>query len=127
MSKQLSIAVRSTVLTAALAVLGACVSVGTQVEQADVDHFQKGVATPAEIVAKLGAPQETGHKDNGDTTLSYVYVKGTPKPASFIPVVGLFAGGADTHSTRATFEFDPSGHLMTVESAQGDTSGHVGF
>jgi hypothetical protein len=39
----------------------------------------------------------------------------------------IFAGGADVHSTRVTFEFDPSGHLLTVESAQGDTSGHIGF
>jgi hypothetical protein len=110
-----------------VAVLAACVSVGTQVEQADVDRFQKGVTTPAEVVAKLGAPQETGHKNNGDTTLSYVYMKGTPKPATFIPVVGLFAGGSDTHTTRVTFEFDPSGHLLTVESAQGDASGRLGF
>jgi hypothetical protein len=122
-----AVATRTAALAAILAALTACTSVGTQVEKADVDHFQKGTATPAEIVAKLGAPQETGHKDNGDTTLSYVYMKGTPKAATFIPVVGLFAGGADMHSTRVTFEFDPSGHLLTVESAQGDTSGHVGF
>jgi outer membrane protein assembly factor BamE (lipoprotein component of BamABCDE complex) len=122
-----AVATRTAALAAVLAALTACTSVGTQVEQADVDHFQKGTATPAEIVAKLGAPQETGHKDNGDTTLSYVYMKGTPKAATFIPVVGLFAGGADMHSTRVTFEFDPSGHLLTVESAQGDTSGHIGF
>jgi hypothetical protein len=120
-------ATRSAALAAAVAVLTACTTVGTQVEQADVDRFQKGTATPADVIAKLGKPQETGHKDNGDTTLSYVYMKGSPKAATFIPVVGLFAGGADMHSTRVTFEFDPAGRLLTVESAQGDTTGHVGF
>jgi outer membrane protein assembly factor BamE (lipoprotein component of BamABCDE complex) len=127
MKRLLLSAPRSAALAVALAVLTACTTVGTQVEQADVERFQKGVATPTEVVAKLGTPQETGHKDNGDTTLSYVYMKGSPKAATFIPVVGLFAGGADVHSTRVTFEFDPSGHLLTVESAQGDTSGHIGF
>jgi outer membrane protein assembly factor BamE (lipoprotein component of BamABCDE complex) len=112
---------------AIIATLSGCSTVGTQVEQADVDRFQKGVTTPADVIAKLGAPQESGHKDNGDTTLSYVYLKGTPKAATFIPIVGLFAGGADVHSTRVTLEFDPTGHLLTVESAQGDTSGHIGF
>lgn len=118
---------KRTLIAVSLVALSACTTVGTQVEQSQVDQFQRGVTTPVDVQARLGAPQETGHKDNGDTTLSYVYVKGTPKAATFIPVVGIFAGGTDMHQTRVTFEFDPSGHLLTVESAQGDTSGHIGF
>jgi hypothetical protein len=71
--------------------------------------FHKGVTTPGDVVAKLGAPQETGQKDNGNTTLNYVQVKGTPKAATFTPVVGLFAGGTDVHSARVTLELDPAG------------------
>jgi hypothetical protein len=43
------------------------------------------------------------------------------------PIVGIFASGADVHTTHVTFEFDPAGHLMTVESAQGDTCGRFGL
>ncbi len=51
-----------------------------------------GADAPADAVAKLGAPQETGH-NNGDTMLSYVYMKG------FHPARPRRINGKDGQST----------------------------
>jgi outer membrane protein assembly factor BamE (lipoprotein component of BamABCDE complex) len=93
---------------------------GTQVQQSQIDQFQKGVATAADVEARLGKPQSTGQTANGDQTLTYVYAKGSPNAASFVPVVRWAAGSAQWHSTRVDFEFDKSGHLLDTRSSQSD-------
>jgi len=100
---------------------GATQGRGTQVQQPQIDQFQKGVATVADVEAKLGKPQTIGQTANGDQTLTYVYAKGSPNAASFIPVVRWAAGSAKWHSTRVDFEFDKTGHLLSSQSSQSDT------
>jgi len=115
----LSGCITSAVVTATT--LGATSDRGTKVEQSQIDQFQKGVATEADVEAKLGKPQSIGQTANGDKTLTYVYAKGSPNAASFIPVARWAAGNAKWHSTKVVFEFDATGHLLNTESSQSDT------
>ena len=94
---------------------------GTQVQQSQIDQFKKGVATEADVQAKLGKPQSIGQAANGNRTLTYIYAKGSPNAASFIPAVRWAAGSAQWHSTRVDFEFDKTGHLLSAQSSQSDT------
>jgi outer membrane protein assembly factor BamE (lipoprotein component of BamABCDE complex) len=94
---------------------------GTQVQQSQVDQFQKGVATEADVESKLGKPQSTGQAANGDKTLTYVYAKGSATATSDVPVVRWMAKGTQWHSTRVDFEFDKTGHLVNTASSQSDT------
>ena len=45
---------------------------GTEVSQAQMDQFQKGVATIMDVEGKLGMPQRTRQVDNGDTAADYI-------------------------------------------------------
>jgi hypothetical protein len=118
-SMLLSGCITSAVVTATT--LGRTNGGGTQVQQSQIDEFQKGVATVADVEGKLGTPQSTGQTASGGQTLTYVYAKGSPNAASFIPVVRWSAGSAKWHSTRVEFEFDNTGHLLNTQSSQSDT------
>ena len=85
----------------------------TEVPQVRVTDFQKGVATATDVEAKLGQPQKTGKKDNGDTTLTYYFKKSSSNAARYIPFVRFAAGASNVHITKYVFEFDASSHLVS--------------
>lgn len=68
----------------------------------DVDKIVKGKTTKADILRTFGQPESmTRNPQDGSEMLSYNYIKSTStvKPQSYIPVVGMFAGGLDTNGT----------------------------
>src|SRR5216684_4527323 len=75
----------------ALAVAG-CYSGGVKVTEQQVRKFEVGKTTYAEVVKELGPPTSVMSNSNGTRSASYSYVMAKAKAASFIPVVGLFAG-----------------------------------
>jgi outer membrane protein assembly factor BamE (lipoprotein component of BamABCDE complex) len=110
----------------ALALLAGCVSVGTQVKDSALEQFQKGVTTEADVVKALGPPQSITTSTEGLRMLTYMGLHSQPKAASFIPVVGLFAGGADTTGSYVSFRFDKDGKLADITSQQNQMSGRMG-
>lgn len=107
----------SVIITVALMTAG-CVSSGTQVKDSALTQFQKGVTTESEVVKALGPPQSTVTESSGDRMDVYTGVHAQAKAASFIPVVGLFAGGANTQASYVAFTFDRSGVLKDYTSSQ---------
>ena len=108
-----------------LAAVAGCVSTGTQVKDSALTQFQKGVTTEAEVVKALGPPQSTSSM-NGERYVVYAGAHAQAKAASFIPVVGLFAGGASSQSSIVAFRFGADGRLVDWSSTQsnvGSTSG----
>lgn len=82
-------------------VLSACSSVnsetGTQMSADKIAQIKKGVTTRAQVEALLGSPASVSMMPEGKRVMSYTYTStqasGHATAASFIPVVGLFAGG----------------------------------
>lgn len=93
------------VSTLVLAMLGGCVSSGTQVSQDAAMQFTEEKSTEAEIIAKLGRP--TMVTINGNMkVLMYAGSQVKIKAASFIPIVGAFAGGSDVQTTAASYQIN---------------------
>lgn len=111
---------------AASALLCGCVSSGTQVKDSALAQFQKGTTTEAQVIQALGPPQGSSNSMSGLRTISYVGMHAQPTAASFIPIVGIFAGGADTHTSVVTFRFGADGKLADMTSQQSDASARVG-
>lgn len=86
-------------------------SSGTQVSQSQVTQFKTGVTTYDQVVSALGPPSLVEQKSDGSKILVYVHTQTSVRGATFIPVVGLFAGGADAKQQSATFTFDQGGVL----------------
>lgn len=85
------------VLAAALAVLfSGCASSGTKIDPAAVQRIEKGKTTKAKLLAMFGAPLSASLLGDGREVLVWSYAHARVKAATVIPVVGIFAGGADT-------------------------------
>jgi hypothetical protein len=82
------------------------------VTAARISGFQKGVTTEAEVLALLGKPLSSIVNMDGSRIISYAAVDTGIRGASYIPVVGMFAGGADMKINSATFTFDATGRLF---------------
>jgi hypothetical protein len=92
------------------------------ITDADLAGFKIGQATYADVVAKLGAPQSQSTDSTGQRTIVYMRSSATPKLASFVPVVGLFAGGAKSSMNIAVVVFDASGRLERFQVTNADSS-----
>jgi outer membrane protein assembly factor BamE (lipoprotein component of BamABCDE complex) len=123
---------RSNALRAIFAGLAAlvcagCVSSGTQVSEATASQFKEGVTTERDVIRVLGEPQQTTVMQNHHRLLVYVGISAHATAATYVPVVGLFAGGAKgTHST-ATFDFDQNGILTSMSHSTGQTDVRSGL
>jgi outer membrane protein assembly factor BamE (lipoprotein component of BamABCDE complex) len=107
--------------------LSGCVSSGTKVTPEQVAQFEQGKTTLAEVVTKLGPPNSTTTLGNGQTILVYVHISSSANAATFVPVVGLLAGGATGTSNSATFTFDNKGILMSSGSSESKTAVSTGL
>lgn len=101
-----------------LVFLTACVSVGTKVQTTSLDTLVKGETTYQQVLNQFGPPQGRGVNDRGMKIITYMFSKASPNAASFIPVVGLFAGKTDAEATVVTFVFDKDSKLESYTHAQ---------
>lgn len=92
------------------AILSACAAPAPKVAPSAAS-FQKGITTEADVVAMFGKPMSVMSGMDGRKVIAYATVNNGIRGASFIPVVGLFAGGMDMKISSATFTFGQDGKL----------------
>ena len=109
---------RGVLLIAALVFLSACATVGREIKTEQLAELKKGETTVEQVVAKLGPPTSTSMNASGQRTLSYFFAHAQARPASFIPIVGAFAGGADSRSAVVVFIFGPDGKMMDYHASE---------
>lgn len=98
--------------------LSGCATIGREVTTEQTQQFQKGKTTATEVVRALGAPTSKAVDSEGRQTLSYVFSHSQLRAASFIPIVGIFAGGADGRTSVAAFVFSKDGVLIDYMVSQ---------
>jgi hypothetical protein len=118
-------------LAAAIALSAAALSAGAANAKAvtveDVAQFKVGVATSADIIAKLGPPAVLSTSSDGSTVVSYGTTHTSPNAASFVPIVGIFAAGAKTSTTTVVFVFGPDGLLKSASTNSTNANCSVGL
>ena len=114
---------KKSILVLCLVLLVGCATTGNvQIsDPATVSKIEEGKTTKAEVRGLVGDPTKVNFDMNKNEIWQYVYSKATAKPASFIPVVGIFAGGADMSGNTLTILFDKNGVVERVGS--GKTTG----
>jgi hypothetical protein len=98
-----------------------CASSGTQVRDSQLTQFQEGVTTESDVVRALGPPTAISSNSNGSAVLVYTGAHAQAKAATFIPIVGLFAGGATAEATSVGFRFGPDHRLIDYQVTHGTT------
>ncbi|MCX5888587.1 MAG: outer membrane protein assembly factor BamE [Deltaproteobacteria bacterium] len=117
------------VLAVALLASQGCASSGNP-KVADFNpstQVEYGKTTKQEIQAMLGEPNGKSFGMNGREIWIYTYARAQAKPATFIPLVGLFAGGMDTSGKNLTFAFDENGVLQKQGSGEVQVQGGSGI
>ena len=79
------------------ALLIGCATMGTKIDENKLTQIKEGVTTKKEVIALLGPPFTVSLTSEGKTLMTYSYTKATAKGSSFIPIVGLFAGGSNVY------------------------------
>jgi hypothetical protein len=109
-----------------LLALGGCASHGVMVAPEKVATLKRGVSTEADAVATLGQPTSITNY-NGVRVLVYSGAQAQARPASFIPFIGPFVGGADSQASVVMLHFGTNGILTDVVSSQSRTGSGTGF
>lgn len=99
--------------------LTACAASGVQIKPEQLSKFERGKTTYQDVVASLGKPNFTTMTADGTRTATYVYAESSIRPATFIPIVGAFAGGADMRSNSVMIMFDRDGVLQNYTASEG--------
>jgi outer membrane protein assembly factor BamE (lipoprotein component of BamABCDE complex) len=117
--------------------LGGCASAGNDRVKAETmgtvgSKVTKGVTTKDQVRALYGEPGSVSLTDGGSEVWHYAYAHATATAASYIPIVGIFAGGSNVEKNELVFIFDKTNIVQnyTVHASQSTvqrgTSGGVG-
>ena len=101
-------------------ILAGCVTAGNPSvkDESKTSQIHKGVTTKQEVKELLGMPQSITTSD-GVETWGYSYVHAQATGVSYIPIVGIFAGGATSESNSISLEFNEDDVVKKI------TTGHA--
>ncbi len=88
-----------------------CATIGNeQISKSEIiSKIEIGKSTKTDMRSLFGEPTKVNFQENGKEIWEYIYKKGQVKPATFIPLVGIFAGGAKIEGNTLTIMFNDKG------------------
>lgn len=78
-----------------LFLLSGCATMGNTIDMNKVANIREGSTTKQEVIDLLGSPSIETLNGDGKELLTYASTRYKTKASSFVPVVGIFSGGAD--------------------------------
>lgn len=113
-------------LFATVILIAGCAASGVKVSDQQLSQLQKGQTTRSELISKFGKPTTQSRNSDGTRTVIYNFAEYRTRPATYIPIVGLFAGGSDIHTSHAAFRFDSSDRLIDFSTSESDMGTGLG-
>ncbi len=136
------------ILTVLILLMSGCVSSGNPSvrDEAVIGQIQIGVTTKEEVRKLLGKPNSVGKGagslgavtglpatphpplvlNSNYEVWGYTHISVETNAATFIPVIGLFAGGATSSVSSVTIYFDDKGVVQFVQSRQSEAESGMG-
>lgn len=100
---------------------------GKHIPITDVSSLVKGKTTRSEVEQRFGIPAYTTMMSDGRSmaTYSYTKVQTSIAPQSYVPVVGLFAGGSTStvHTQTLIVTYDKNALIEDYTFSQGGSTG----
>jgi outer membrane protein assembly factor BamE (lipoprotein component of BamABCDE complex) len=85
-----------------------------------ISQIQRGRSTKQDITRLLGEPQRRSMTAAGVETWHYNYSKTKLDNATFIPIYGIFAGGAKSESSELMVEFANGQTVSNYTTTEGN-------
>lgn len=117
---------RRFVTTLAAFILAGCAATGVKISEEALASLKPQQTTVDQALAALGAPTSRIRLGDGTTMLQYTYAEAKIRGASFVPIVGAFAGGSDIRTSMATLRFGADGKLIDVTSSESQYGTGIG-
>ncbi|WP_188446143.1 hypothetical protein [Sphingomonas psychrolutea] len=90
-------------------------------------EYRVGVSRLSDVIAKLGKPNTVTTISDGSTVAAFVSMRTRVKGASFVPIVGMFAGGAKSKVSVKVFTFGSDGLLKSFSATDSANDCNVGI
>jgi outer membrane protein assembly factor BamE (lipoprotein component of BamABCDE complex) len=102
-----------------------CTSVGNKqlLDLNLISQIKPDVSTQEDVTRLVGEPTKQTYLDSGDTVWEYDLQQTQVRPASFIPLVGLVAGGANVQTHTLTVRFNKQGIVKEFGTGQAPGGG----
>ncbi len=78
---------------------------------------KEGVSSKVDIFDSFGQPGDVNYFENSESVWVYYAVSMTTSGATYIPVVGFFAGGSNSNTQISKFYFDSNNIVVKVETS----------
>jgi outer membrane protein assembly factor BamE (lipoprotein component of BamABCDE complex) len=88
---------------------------GRELSREQVSQVRKGM-TRSQVESLIGSPNHANPDGQGGMIFYYNFMNTKVRASSYIPVVGSFAGGADTEQKNVTVYFDRYGKVKDIIS-----------
>jgi outer membrane protein assembly factor BamE (lipoprotein component of BamABCDE complex) len=108
---------------AAVMLLSGCVSVGRKIDQSKVAEIKTGQTTRGQVIQLIGSPDQITAMGDGCLLFHYMFVRATPTAATYIPIVGAFAGGANVQNESLSITFTNDVVSSLINSYGGNDMG----
>ena len=79
--------------------------------------IKEGVSSKTDIFDSFGQPGDVRYLSSDESVWSYYATKMTMNAATFIPIIGMVAGGSNADTQISRFYFDSSNTLIKVETS----------
>ena len=114
-----------------VALIAGCASAGNEkVRTETMDTVSakvtKGVTTKNQVKALYGEPGSVSLTDAGSEVWHYEYAHAVANGASYVPIVGLFAGGANVTKNEVVFIFDKDNVMQNYTVHASESMVHRG-
>jgi outer membrane protein assembly factor BamE (lipoprotein component of BamABCDE complex) len=103
-----------------------CASVGKPIDQEKAAQIKEGQTTKQQVYDLIGSPDRVMTMGMGETYWYYSFARVTTKPATFVPVVGIFAGGHNVQSQYFMVCFGPDNIVKRIIASHGATESNLG-
>jgi outer membrane protein assembly factor BamE (lipoprotein component of BamABCDE complex) len=118
---------RLALLLTGLILINGCATSGRKIDQAKLSQIKTAQTTKQDVIKLIGSPDQITTDGFGNTTFMYQYVRASTKPASFIPIVGAFAGGVNVQNEFAIINIDSNGIVRNMITSLGANDTSVGL
>lgn len=108
-------------------IISACATTGREISDAQIAELRKGETNRGQAAQILGNPIRTTRQSTGREIWIYSFSHVQARPESFVPIVGAFAGGADSRSSSLVLIFNEAGILQDYTSSRSATGSGTGF
>ena len=108
-----------TIFLCFLLITSCATTTGKRIDGTKIGEIKKGRTTRTEVISLFGNPENITNSADGTTVFTYSFASAGATPVSYIPVIGLFAGGMNIENESLLITFDENNTVKDYTYSKG--------